>query len=270
MMPLRLAWIGAALGLTGLATLFFDRFDPARARRAKPARRRERRPEAADPGTPRMSMVGWADLSPAEFDFRFLRMWQAELTLMVKGYHWSWYLVAMGLIGVQLAVPYEYARTLGLPIAWLWPLALWSSMGTREARFNTGQLVFSSPYPEKRQFPALWLAGLTVAVLTGSGMMVRALLLGELAHLSALLVGAVFVPTLALFLGVTSGTKKLFEVSYLVIWYLAINQVAAFDFFGATDAAVASAVPQTDFVVSLVLLFSAFLYRRRQMISGIV
>ncbi len=271
MLPLRLVWIAAALGLAALAARFFDRFDPARAGRVKPATQQARpMPAADDPRSDDMIFVGRADIGPVDFNFSLLRMWRAELELMVKGYHWSWFLVALGLIAVQLAVPYEYARTYGLAAAWIWPLAMWSSMGTREARFNTGQLVFSSAYPQTRQFPAMWLAGVTVAVLTGCGMMVRAFVAGEVGHLSALLVGALFVPTLALFLGVVSGTKKLFEVSYLLIWYLgAINHLPALDFLGATQASGADAVPQAYLALSFVLLLGAIVFRQRQLTSGL-
>jgi hypothetical protein len=269
MVPLRLMWIATALGMTGLAVVFFDRFDPARARHRKPEKPGKRR--LADGDNLRAGAVrsiDWSDVSPVEYDFRFLRMWRAELVLMVKGYHWSWYLVALGLVVAQLAVPYEYARSIGLSIAWLWPLTMWSSMGTREARFNTGQIVFSSPYPEQRQFPAMWLAGLTVALSTGSGMMVRALMAGELGHLSTLLVGALFVPTLALFLGVVSGTKKLFEVSYLTLWYLAVNKLPALDFLGASEVTLESRIPAAYLAMSLGLLLSAFLLRQRQMTTS--
>jgi hypothetical protein len=117
----------------------------------------------------------------------------------------------------------------------------------------------------------MWLAGLTVAVLTGSGMMARALLGGELGHLSALFAGTVFVPTLALFLGVVSGTKKLFEVSYLLIWYLgAVNHLPALDFLGATESSVAGSLSQAYFALSLALLAGAFLFRRRQLAAGMI
>jgi len=270
MVPLRLLWIGAAVRLTALATLFFDRFDPARENRVQSDNRRARPLPAADAlPSQRVPLVGWDDLEPATFSYSFLKMWRAELQLMVKGYHWSWYLIAFALLVVQLTVPYEYARTFAVPAAWIWPLAIWSSMGTREARFNTGQLVFSSAYPEARQFPAMWVAGLTVAVSSGGAMMARAFLLGQVGHLSALLVGALFVPTLALFLGVVSGTKKLFEVSYLLIWYLGpVNHLTAFDFLGTTDASVANGVPQAYVVISLVLLVGAFVFRRRQLTAG--
>jgi hypothetical protein len=272
MVPLRLLWVGAAFGLTLCATLFFDRFDPARSRRVKPSRRAGRSLASADdPQGPSTPPIDWSDVSSVKLDFSLLRMWSAELQLMVKGHHWSWYLIAVALVVAQLTVPYEYARTFALPAAWVWPLAMWSSMGTREARFNTGQLVFSSAFPGARQFPAMWLAGLTVAVLTGSGMLVRALLANELGYLLALLAGALFVPTLALLLGVVSGTKKLFEVSYLLFWYLgAVNHLPALDFLGATNSSVGGAVPQAYFALSLALLAAAFLFRRRQLAAGII
>jgi hypothetical protein len=272
MTPLRLLWIGAAMGLTVLATLFFDRFDPARVHSGQSDNQKEPLLPAAadDPPSQRTPLLGPDSLEPVQLDYSFLRMWRAELELMVKGYHWSWYLIALTLLALQLLLPYEYARAFALPVAWVWPLAMWSSMGTREERFNTGQLVFSSPYPESRQFPAMWVAGLTVAVLSGGAMMARALLAGEAGHLSALLVGAFFVPTLALSLGVVSGTKKLFEVSYLLIWYLGpINQFTALDFLGTTQASVTEAAPQTYLVISVLLLLGAVVWRRRQLTAGI-
>jgi len=270
MVPVRLLWIGTAVGLAALATIFFDRFDPAGADRAKPARRKGRSlPATDDSRSQSMPSVAWSDISPVELRFSLLRMWRAELELMVKGFHWSWYVIAIGLVALQLAVPYQFARTFALPAAWIWPLAMWSSMGTREARFNTGQLVFSSAYSQARQVPAMWMAGLTVAILTGGPMLVRTFLVADVGRFSALVISALFVPTLALFLGVVSGTKKLFEVSYLLIWYLGpVNHLAAVDFLGVTDASLAGGVPQAYLALSLVLLLGAALFRRRQLNAG--
>jgi hypothetical protein len=102
-------------------------------------------------------------------------------------------------------------------------------------------------------------------------MMVRALLAGETGNLLALLAGALFVPTLALFLGVVSGTKKLFEMSYLLFWYLgAVNHLPALDVFGAAESSAAGMVPQTYTALSLALLVGAFLFRRRQLAADII
>ena len=196
-------------------------------------------------------------------------MFAAELRLMHKGYHWLWYVVALGLIAAQLTVPYEYARQYALPAAWIWPLALWSNMGSREARFNTSQLMFSSAFPVSRQFPAVWLSGLIVAGIAGGGILLRAFLGGETSHAIALLTGILFVPTFALALGTISGTRKLFEVTYLLIWYLGpVNGLPALDFLGTRDADVSGPSPFVYALISLVLGIVAVLWRRRQVRMG--
>ncbi len=265
MVPLRLLWIGCAICMVAVATVSFNRFDPARTGRIRSRRRAKKSLPAAEVVSGhRPSARSWSDMPAVQFRFNFLRMLTAELRLMLKGYHWSWYAIAVGLVAVQLAVPYDYARLYALPAAWIWPLPIWSAMGTREARFNTGQLVFSSAYPLSRQFPAIWAAGLTVALLAGGGMLIRALLVGEGDHFKALLVGVLFVPTFALALGTLSGSRKLFEVIYLIIWYIGpVNGLPLLDFLGATDAAVEGSIPLIYLAMSIVLGFSAFLWRRR-------
>ncbi len=271
MVPLRLLWIGTAVGLAGLATVFFDRFDPAHAKRVKHGKRTsDKLPVAESPDVPRISSLSWGELEPVKFNFSFLRMWRAETRLMVKGSHWSWYVVAIGFVVLALTVPYQYARAYALPMAWIWPLAMWSSMGTRETRFNTGQLVFSSPYPDKRQLPAMWAAGLAIAILTGSGMIIRALMAGDTEHLVALLVGAFFIVNLALFLGVVSGTKKLFEVTYLIIWYVgAINHLPQLDFLGAASTTIIRSLLPVYLGISILLLLGTIGFRRWRLIKGL-
>jgi len=270
MVPLRLLWVAGAVGLAGLATVCFDRFDPARTGRAEPAPPASPSlPAPEDSGDRNPPAPGWSGDVAVEFDFSFLRMLKAELHLMLKGYHWSWYAIALGLLAAQLAVPYGYARAFALPAAWIWPLSIWSSMGTREARFNTGPILFSSAHPVSRQLPAVWVAGLAITLLTGGGMLLRALLGGEFAHLRALLVGALFVPTLALALGTASGTRKLFEMSYLLIWYIGpINRSVPLDFLGVTQEAAAGTLPLLYLAISLVLLPVTSLVRRRQVALG--
>jgi hypothetical protein len=277
MVPLRLLWMLAAWLLVGLATLRFDRFDPAVGARAAKKKRRKKHPKAADspkspvlsPGSPAPSKTSWSGIPPVKFDFSFARMLKAELRLMLKGYHWSWYAIAIGLVAAQLAVPYDYARSLALPAAWIWPLPIWSAMGTREARFSTDQLLFSSASPVSRQFPALWIAGLTIAVLTGSGMMIRDLLAGDFGHLGMLFVGALFITTLALAFGTLSGSRKLFEIAYLMIWYIGpINRLPPLDFLGAAGNPDAPPITTVYLAMSLALVLVAFLMRGRQVAAS--
>src|SRR6185295_7188247 len=104
--------------------------------------------------------------------FSFLSMLKAELRLLLKGRRWGWYLVAAGLFVAGLAVP-EEGRRIVLPLTWIWPILLWSSLGGRESRFATDGLVFSAAWPLKRQLPATWLAGVLLALATGAGVGLR-------------------------------------------------------------------------------------------------
>jgi hypothetical protein len=266
LVPLRLLWMGCAVCIAGIAGIRFDRFDPARVKIKAPGRRKKKKVVRIEDTTEHHPPVlSWSELIPVKFRFNFLRMWIAELRLMLKGYHWVWYLIAIGLAAVQLAVPFEYARKFAFPAAWIWPLAVWSVMGAREKRYNTGQLLFSSAHPLSRQLPAIWFAGLTVASLTGAPMLIRALIEGDAHLFNALLAGILFVPTFALGLGTVSGSKKLFQVVYLIMWYIGpVHGLIPLDFIGATEAAAAGSAHLVYMMLSIVLIIVAFFARRRQ------
>ncbi len=104
-------------------------------------------------------------------------------------------------------------------------------MGSREARFGADQLVFSAPHPLSRQLPLVWLAGVIVTLVTGGGVAGNLILAGVWMHLLAWGTAVLFIPALALALGVWSGSNKLFEVVYMVWWYAGpLNRVSYLDF----------------------------------------
>ena len=118
-------------------------------------------------------------------------------------------------------------------MAWLWPVLIWSQMGAREARHDTQKLVFSCPRTLTRQLPAVWLAGVVLAILTGGGLGIRLLIGGDWSGFTAWLAGALFIPTFALALGVWSGSSRLFEALYTLWWYVGpMNHIPGLDFTG--------------------------------------
>jgi hypothetical protein len=234
----RLIWFGLGLGMALPAAIFFHRFDLAREsgrRAALPGESPDREMSAARPATTHVTLPALSAL-PGALHFRFGAMVRAELRLALKGFSRWWYIVAAILIVGGLVSPLAVSR-FWLIAAWIWPILIWSAMGTREARQRTGQLIFSTAHPLSHQFPACWMAGVIVAVLTGGGCALRLLIAGDGSHLAAWAVGALFIPTLALALGVWSGSSKLFEVIYTLLWYVGpANQVAQLDYMGATGA----------------------------------
>jgi hypothetical protein len=123
-------------------------------------------------------------------------------------------------------------------------------------------LTFSSSSPLWRQVPAQWLAGLVVTLLVSVGAIVRFLIDGDTVGLLALLSGAIFIPSLALASGIWSGTSKLFEILYIVIWYIGpLNKVAAMDYIGSHN----NGRPEFFIPLSMALIGFAFFGRARQL-----
>jgi hypothetical protein len=152
-----------------------------------------------------------------------------------------------------------------LPVAWLWPLALWSGMGAREKIFGTRELIFSGPRPAAYGGAAIWTAGVLVAAATTAGVALRLLATGQGAGLLAWLAGCLFIPGLAFALGAVSGSSRLFEVVYLMLWYIGpMNHVPAFDYMGVTPQALALGMPWVYLALAAALFGAGVAARTRQ------
>jgi len=264
----RVWWLGVGLGLALLAAVFFRRFDPAR-ERSKRTSKVAKVPSPSEVSEEHivLHVVHPGTLHPLTGPprFSFLFMVVAELRLALHGISLWWYLVAVGLFAAGLFSPVSISRGL-LIAAWIWPLLIWSAMGTREMRLRTDQLVFSTAHPLRRQLPACWLAGVIIAVLTGGGTGIRLLVAGDQLGLLAWIVGALFIPTMALALGVWSGSGKLFEVLYLLLWYLGpANHMGDIDFMGVTGALLPPRTPVLFCAITAVLALFAITGRKRQL-----
>jgi len=259
---MRFSLILVALALTFLGALFFDRFDPSR---SKPRRIKSSASDLAEPGLalqPSAPSVSLTALNRAANRFSFFNVLLAELKLLVKGQRWWWYAGAAGLIIASIASPTENVRQIVLPLAWAWHILLLSPIGNREARDNVQQLAFSSASPLWRQLPAQWLTGFIVTLIMGSGAALNFVINSNSVGLFALLSGALFIPSLALALGVWSGTSKPFEIVYLTLWYLGpLNNVPNLDFIGARS----NGHPQVFIPLALALIAFAFFGRSRQL-----
>jgi hypothetical protein len=274
----RALWFGGAVLIALVAALPFDRFDPARQGLPHWQRKQRSRAPARSPATAGQEQVllqavepqgqggarvRFEPLSPA-FGLRgFMGILTAELRLVSKHLHWVYYLVAAGLIVACLSCPLHIVRTYLLPIAWLWPLLLWSQMGSREHLSGAWQMVFSAPQPIRRQLPATWLAGILIAAITGSGAAVKFAALGAWMSLFAWAAGVLFIPALALMLGVWTNSRRMFEMVYLLWWYMAFNGIAALDFMGTTQGTLDRGNPWLFLGLTPVLFLLSLVGRQR-------
>jgi hypothetical protein len=267
----RAVWLAIAAALASVAAIFFDRFDPSReglmpGRRspAKAATGADEPLVAPDLGIG--AGVGAFVLTPlsrTKLRGRFVALVLAELRLLLTGHSWWWYAVAAGLFIGCLTSPLDAARSGVITVAWLWPALIWSQLGTQEARFATGPLIFSAQRAFPRQLLAAWTAGVLVAALTGGGLALRLILAGDFSGLAAWAAGACFIPSLALALGVCTEGRKSFEAIYTIWWYAGpLHHVPRIDFMGTTPM---SSTPAIYFTASVILLTVACCWRRTRL-----
>jgi hypothetical protein len=288
---LRLAWCGVAVVLVLLAAAVFDRFDSARLFgrgrvKAGPAGAfanggaQLQAASVANVASAPMGVstrFGSARIAPAQLTAiasedrgnAFARLFVAELKLAMKGLQWWWYVVAAGLLIAQATAPLATARQQLLGTSWLWLVLVWSSMGARETRFGTRALLFSSARILPRQIFACWLAGFALAAVFGAGAGVRLLATGGASALLPWIAGAAFLPSLALALGVWSGTSKPFEGILTAMWYIGpINRVSGIDYTGSSNGPEMTHDAVMYLVAAAALVVAAAAIRSRQIRSN--
>jgi len=264
-----------AIALALLAALFFDRFDPARSfLRAGTKKKKLKAIAGEEPASSdhalapaSRSAVHLTPLAQAtsrsRLQLRFFAMVTAELRLMLRGHAWWWYAVVAALFIACLTSPLEAARSGVILAAWLFPILVWSQMGTREARFATGSLIFSAPHAAGRQLFACYAAGVLMAALTGGGLGLHLIMARDLAGFIAWAAAALFIPAAALALGVTSTSRKPFEALYTAAWYVGPgHHIRNLDFMGTTAA---SSTPAEFAAAAVLLVLVAYGWRKTRL-----
>jgi hypothetical protein len=225
----RLPWALFPILIVVAAAIPFDRFDTV----APAARRRIGSRGDSSTAAPRSFGASAAELTVATRHFSAVGVVRAELALLLKGQSLWWFVGLLGFLIAELAAPAMSVRQVVLPLASFWPALVWSSLGHRERRNDTGAVLFSCPRPVERLLPAAWLAGALVMFAAGAPALLRFLLSGQWTVVGGWLLCSAFVPALALACGVWSGSAKLFEVLYLFLWYAGpMQRIAPLDYTG--------------------------------------
>ncbi|WP_253738971.1 ABC transporter permease [Halohasta salina] len=265
----RVPVVGLTVGLLGIATIAFDRFDdtggwsvPFRGKSDDEATTTSVA-EASHPPAVDAPAVDVSLPSVSHGRFAFGRVLLAELRLALRDHQWWWYLACgVGFIATGVA-PLEVTRQIVVPLVLLVPLSVWSVLGAREQLHRTEELVFVGSQP-LRLLSATYLSGVIVGLILTLPAGVRFTAAGLYSGLLGWGVGLLFLPAIALACGVWSGRSKLFEISYLTAWYLGpVNGLGYLDYLGVKDGTVTSGVTLGYLVVTVSALGVAVLGRRR-------
>lgn len=164
-----------------------------------------------------------------------IRLLTAELRIALNRVSKWWYLIAAGIFVAGMLTPFAISHKFLLTAAWFWPLLIWSAMGCRDQLFDTRQMVQSTPGGVWAQLSMQWLAGFLIAAAIGGFIGIRTLFTCDFDLLAHWLIGAMFIPSLAIASGVITGGRKLFEVLYTLIFYIGpLNKTPLCDFTGSS------------------------------------
>ncbi|MFJ6772994.1 hypothetical protein ACIQOV_18890 [Kitasatospora sp. NPDC091257] len=270
----RLALVLAAFAVAVLPALWFGRFDPARGSggaaappepaevpTAAGAAGRLSGSDGTEPaGARRTTARGALPGTEPRRAGAFGRLLAGEVRILVQGVSRWWWLVAAGLTAAGFVLPTDAVTGLLLPLVWLWPVLIWSRLGSRQV--ENGLEVLLGAYPSaRRRLLAEWASGLVLTAVTGAAPLIRMLVAGDGAGTAGWLGGALFVPSLAMALGVVSRSHRLFQAVYLPLWWVLVNNVAAVDFMGAVrvDGSPAGPGPLLVGALSAAMLAVVFL-----------
>ncbi|MER6304639.1 hypothetical protein [Streptomyces sp. NPDC001657] len=246
----RCALVVIALALALLPALWFPRFDPARAGAlatsgtdpgSTPEHTATPAPVTWDDRTSTQARsAGFTTMPQASASVRYgnpaLRLLLGEVRILIQGTpRWWWAGVLLLTVVAQMVTPATGVTRILLPLAWIWPVLIWSRLGTQRHEFGVEALL--GAYPSARiRLAAEWAAGFALTAVAGIGPALRMCTGSDTQGLVHWLCGALFIPSFALVLGTLSRTHRLFQFAYLPLWYGTVNGIAPVDFMGAIRA----------------------------------
>lgn len=254
----RLIWISFSLALVFISAKFFHRFDIKEKIRKK---KKTHLSENISAGV-LLHDINLSSLPSISTDYGVRPFIKTELLMLFrKGPKWLWLVNIGGMIAL-IFTPLTVAHRLILPILWFLQVSRWSDLATKEKTNRIHYFTYASYQPVKRLLSSQLIAGVILALTLASPLIIRYLVMGDLMLVFYLFSGAVFIGSFAVFLGILTGGKKLFEILFFAITYCNLNLIPFADYFGAVngDTAYTAIMP----VIILCLLVMSFALRKYQ------
>ena len=256
----RLLWIGIGFGLTYFSSLLFHRFDVTE----RVNKQKKQKPLSAEtiqaPTAKTLKEIRLGTLPKIKPSFGIGLLIKTELLMLYrKGPKWLWLFNLGGMIALALA-PVNIAHLMILPCLWFLQIGRWSDLATKEKTNRIHYFTYASYKPLSRLFSAQLLAGIIISVGLSSPLLLRYSIAMEPLPIISIFLGAIFIVVFAIFLGVISGGKKLFEILFFFLAYSNINKIPVLDYFGALNKGTNYMVMMA--VLSLSITAISYIWRR--------
>lgn len=144
-----------------------------------------------------------------------------ELKLMLKNQNMLWYLLIVWLhVWCLFTASHFDVRYVALPWLIIAPILVWSRMGTYESYYKVASLIYTTQRSIRKQLTLRYTSGVLIGLVITTPILLKALILGDLNLAAITLIFIAFLPALALALGIISRGSKLFEVTFVLAWYI--------------------------------------------------
>ena len=261
----RIYLMSAAFGLVLLSSIRFNRFDTSRIKEIKSVNSWFSMINPAIPNEySSSSKTRYRDLPPAKAKFSYFNLVLAELRLILKGNAILWMVITSALFIVSIFTSLDFSYKIALPLIWFFQILILSNLGSREVTHRCQEYIFSVALPLRRQLSATMSAAVLFMITLAVPVIIKVMITGNLYGVYAILVGALFISTFAISLGIVTGGSKVFEVIFTIIVYGILNSVPFFDFIGAIKGSRELWIAHYLMVITLVLVIVAFAARNRQ------
>ncbi|MEJ5962081.1 hypothetical protein [Pedobacter immunditicola] len=257
----RLLWFCLGLGLVYFSSFFFHRFDFNQT--AGKTKKKRLKKEHAVQLPIKSAGINLSLLPPMIADYSILPFIKTELLLLIrKGNKWFW--VVNGALWLStFFAPLSLAHTYLLPVLWFLQVSRWSDIATREKTGRLHYFTYASYRPLFRMLPAQILAGILLAILLALPVLLRYTFLMDYHTVGHILNGAFLVVLSAIFLGMISGGKKLFEILFFLLTYAVLNKIPWTDYLGTMPHDYNYIL--IIFVINATLAFTSFWIRSYQL-----
>ncbi len=222
----RLLWLLCSIGIVVVSAPFFHRFDTKeKARLKKKIPKIEIQKPTKD--------ILLSSLPAIRQNFAILPLIKTELLLLIrKGKRWLWLLNSIGMFLLAL-LPLQIAHQFVLPMLWFLQVGRLSQLTTKEADHNVHYFAFTSYRPIRRALFSQMAAGMVFVFVLASPLLIRIAIAKPFETLLIVFLAGVFIVVFAGFLGIISKGKKLFEVSFFMLTYTALNGLSFADYYGS-------------------------------------
>jgi hypothetical protein len=242
----RFIWIAIGLGLLFITSKLFNRFD---SKTIILSNKKTNVTLINDVKTEPKQII-LSDLPKTKPQFGILPIIKTEfLMLLRKGPKWFW-LINIGGMMALFFMPIKEAHQIALPILWFLQINRWADLATKEKFFGTSNFIYSSFKPLQRLLTSQIVAGFLLATFLALPLIIKQLIAGNLTAVISIMIGGLFLISFAVFSGIISGGKRLFEILFFAITYLLVSSFSYVDYFGGFHE---------DFSYLIVIIITLFL-----------